>query len=106
MKVIRSLKNRRILLKGNTRKNITQKGKFINFLRPLMATGLQLIKNVQKCTSLAKSVLVPLGVTTTASAADAAIQKENFGSRKTALTTSNEEMEEIMKIVKSLGEPG
>ena len=104
MKVIRSLKNRRIFLKGNARKNIRQKGKFINFLRPLMATGLPLIKNVH--TSLAKSVLVPLGATTAASAADAAIQKEVFGSGITALTTSNEEMEEIMEIVKSLGEPG
>ena len=41
-------------MKGNARKNIRQKGKFINFLRPLMATGLPLIKNVH--TSLAKSV--------------------------------------------------
>ena len=38
------------------------------------------------------------------SAADAAIQKKVYGSGTTALITSNEEMEDIMKIVKSLEE--
>ena len=41
-----------------------------------------------------------------ASATDAPIHKKMFGSRKTALIISNEEMNEIMKIVKSLEESG
>ena len=40
-------------------------------LGPLLKTGLALIKNVIK--SLAKSVLIPLGLTAAASAADARI---------------------------------
>ena len=40
------------------------------------------------------------------SATDAAIQKKMHGSRTTALTISNEEMEDIIKIVKSLKESG
>ena len=42
--------------------------------------------------SLAKNVLLPLGVTVAASATDAAIQNKIFGSRTTALVISNEEM--------------
>ena len=38
------------------------------------------------------------------STADAAIQKKIYGSESTALIISNEEMEDIMKIVKSLEE--
>ena len=57
--------------------------------------------------SLAKSVLLPLRLWAGMSAADAAIQKRIiYGSRTTALIISNEEMEDIMKIVKSLEEPG
>ena len=43
-------------------------------LGPLLKTGLPLIKNVLK--ALAKSVLIPLGLTAAASATDAAIQKK------------------------------
>ena len=50
--------------------------------------------------------LIPLGLIIAASAADAAIQKEIFGSDMTILTTSNEEMSDIMKIIKSLEESG
>ena len=56
MKVIKSLENRGILLKGTTRKITSQEGEFLNFLRPLM-TGLPLMKSVLK--PLAKSVLLP-----------------------------------------------
>ena len=62
------------------------------------------MKNV--LTSLAKSVLVPLGLIAAASAADVAIQKKIFGSDIAASIISNEEMEDIMKIVKSLEESG
>ena len=42
---------------------------------PLLKTGLPLMKNVIK--PLAKSVLIPLGLTAAASAADAGIHKES-----------------------------
>ena len=43
-------------------------------LGPLLKTGLPLMKNVLK--PLAKSILIPLGLTATASATEAAIHKE------------------------------
>ena len=46
-KLIWSLENKGILLKGTTKKIIRQKGRFINFLRPLITTSLPKIK---KCT--------------------------------------------------------
>ena len=60
------------------------------------------MKNV--LTPLAKSVLVPLGLIAAASATDVAIQKKIFGSDIAAWIISNEEMEDIMKIVISLEE--
>ena len=71
-------------------------------LGPLLKTGLVLTGNVIK--SLAKSVLIPLGLTATASATDAAIHAAMFGSGITTLIISNEVMNDIMKIVKSLEE--
>ena len=54
---------------------IIQSGGFLGkLLGPLLKTGLPLIKNVIK--PLAKSVLIPLGLTAAASAADAGIQKK------------------------------
>ena len=46
-------------------------------LGPLLKTGLPLTKNVIK--PLAKSVLIPLGLTAAASAADAGIIKKSCG---------------------------
>ena len=69
-------------------------------LGPLLKIELSLMKNVLK--PLAKSVLIPLGLTAVASATDAAIHKKMFGSGVTTLIISNEEMNDIMKIVKSL----
>ena len=60
------------------------------------------MKNVPK--PLAKSLLIPLRLTASASAADAAIQKKMFGSTVTTLIILNEEMNDIRKIVKSLEE--
>ena len=52
-----------------------QLGGFLGrLLGPLLRTGLPLIKNVIK--PLAKSVLIPLGLTAAASAADAGIHKK------------------------------
>ena len=54
---------------------IIQSGGFLGILLgPLLKTGLPLIKNVIK--PLAKSVLIPLGVTAAGSAADAGIHKK------------------------------
>ena len=64
---------------------------------PLLKTRLPLIGNVLK--PLAKSVLIPLGLTAVVSATDAAIHKKIFGSGNTTLIISNEKMNEIMKIV-------
>ena len=51
-----------------------QSGGFLSrLLDPLLKTGLPLIKNVIK--PLAKSVLIPLGLTAAASAADGGIHK-------------------------------
>ena len=97
MKLIKPLENREILLKETVRKITSQKGGFLNFLRPLITAGLPLMKNV--LTPLAKSILILLGLTAAASAADAAIQRKIQGSGKTALIISNEEMEEAMEIV-------
>ena len=48
---------------------------------------------------LAKSILTPLGITTAASPIDAAIQKKIHGSGTAALIITNEEMNDIFKIV-------
>ena len=57
-------------------------------------------KNVIK--PLAKSVLIPLGLTAAVSTADARIQKKILGSGTTTLIISNEKMNGIMKIVQAL----
>ena len=46
--------------------------------------------------------MIPLGLTAAASATDAAIQKKIFGSGMTTLIISNEENDDIFKVVKSL----
>ena len=77
-----------------------QSGGFLSrLLGPLLKTGLPLIKSVIK--PLAKSVLIPLGLTAAASAADTGIHKKNLGSgdNSTTLIISNDEMDDILKIV-------
>ena len=66
---------------ANTKFSKTQLSKMIQsggflgkLLDPLLKTGLPLIKNA--ITPLAKSVLIPLGLTAAASAADAGIYKK------------------------------
>ena len=56
--------------------------------------------------TLAKSDLIPLELTAAASATDEAIPKKIVGSGKSILIISNEDMSDIMKIVKSLEEFG
>ena len=84
-----------------------QSGGFLGkLLGPLLKTGLPLMKSVIK--PLAKSVLIPLGLTAAASAADAGIHKKILGSghNNTTLIISNNEMDDILKIVKSLEDSG
>ena len=88
-----------------------QSGRFLGrLLGPLLTTGLPLMKNVIK--QLAKSVFISLGLTAAASAADAGIHTKILGSGyrpsfsvsyiNTILIISNDEMKDIIKIVKSL----
>ena len=80
---------------------LNQSGGFLHkLLGPLSKTGLPLIKNVIK--PLAKKVLIPLGLTAAASAADAGIHKKILGSGNTTLIISNEEMNDVIKIVQAL----
>ena len=84
-----------------------QSGGFLGrLLGPLLRTGLPLIKSVIK--PLAKSVLVPLGLTAAASGADAGIHKKFLGydHNNTTLIISNDEMDDILKIAKSLEDSG
>ena len=69
------------------------------------------MKNAMK--PLTPSVLIPLGLTAAASAADAGIYKKDLGSgnhpshnNNTILIISNDEMKDIIKIVKSLEDSG
>ena len=70
-------------------------------LGPLLSTGLPIIQ------PLAKSVLVPLGLTAAASTTDAEIHTKILGSGHNAtLIISNDEMKNILEIVKSLEDSG
>ena len=83
-----------------------QSGGFLDkLLDPLLKIGLPLLKNV--ITPLAKSVLIPLGLTAAASAADAGIHKKILGSGRhsssashntTTLIISNKDMDDLMKL--------
>ena len=87
-------------------------GEFLGrLLGSLLKTGLTLIKNVIK--PLSKSVLIPLGLTAVAAAADPGIHKKKLESghsssfhKNTVLLISNNDIEDIIKIVKSLGDSG
>ena len=81
-------------------KMIQSGGLLGKLLSPLSKTGLQLIKNV--ITPLAKGVLIPLGLTAAASAADAGIHKKILRSGNTTLIISNKDMDDLIKIIKSV----
>ena len=95
------------LSKTQLSKMIQSGGFLVRLLGPLLKTGLLLMKSVIK--PLAKSVLISLGLTAAASAADAGIHKKILGSghnNNTILIISNEEMDDILKIIKSLEDSG
>ena len=75
---------------------IIQSGKFLGkILGLLLKTGLPLLKSVIKPLGL-------LGLTAASSAIDAGVQKKIYGSGTTTLVISNEEMNDIMKIIQTL----
>ena len=72
---------------------IIQSGGFLGKrFGPLLKTGLPLLKSVIKPLGL-------LGLTAASSAIDAGVQKKIYGSGGTTLVISNEEMNDIMKII-------
>ena len=73
-------------MKGATGKIINQEGGMLNFFGQLMKVGLPLMKNL--LTLLAKSVLIPLGLTAVASATDATTQKIIYASGMNRLRVS------------------
>ena len=76
-----------------------QKGGFLRFLAPLLKSGLPLSKSAIK-------LLGMLGLRAAASATDAVINKKILGSGTTTLIISNDEMNDILKIVRSLEDSG
>ena len=80
---------------------IIQLGRFLGrLLGLLLKTGLPLLKSIIKPLGM-------LGLTAAASATDAAINKKNLGSRNhITLIISNDEMKDILKIVKSIEDSG
>ena len=76
---------------------IIQSGGFLGSLLSKIAGPL-----IKVTVPLAKSILAPLGITAAASAIDAGIQNNIHGSRTTTLIISNEEMNDIMKIIQAL----
>ena len=73
---------------------IIQSGGFLGSLLSKLADSL-----MKMAIPLAKNVLAPLGITAAPSAIDAGIQKEIHGSGNTTLIISNEEMNDITKII-------
>ena len=91
------------LSKTQLSKMIQLGGFLCRLLVPFLKTELPLIKNVIK--PLAKSILIPLGLTAAASAADARIHKKVLGSGhnhllSTTLIISNDETKDNIKTVK------
>ena len=73
-----------------------QKGGFLRFLATLLKSRLPLLISVIKPVGM-------LGLTAAASATDAAINKKILGSRNhTTLIICNDDMQDLLKIVKSL----
>ena len=103
------------LSKTQLSKMIKSGGFLDRLLGPLLKTGLPLTENVIK--PVAKSVLIPLELIAAVSVADAGTHKKFLGSghrpsssalhnNTTALIISNDEMKDIIKIVKYLEDSG
>ena len=94
------------LSKTQLSKMIQLGGFLVRLLGTLLKIGLPLMKSVIQ--PLAKSVLIPLGLTAAAaSAADTGIHKKVLGSgHNTTLIISNDEIRDILEIVKALEDSG
>ena len=104
-KAFANISSANIKLSKTQLSKIGQPGGFLGrHLGPLLKAGFPLTKNVLK--QLAKSFLIPLGLTAAASATDSAVQKKIFELNMSALIISNEEIYDIIKIIKSLEEFG
>ena len=80
---------------------MTQSGGFLGNLLGKLAGPLMKV-----AMPLAKNVLAPLGLSAAMSAIDGSIKKKMLGSGTTILIISNDEMDDILKIVKSLENSG
>ena len=78
-----------------------QSGGFLGNLLGKLAGPLMIV-----AMPLAKNVLAPLGLSATMSAIDGSVKKKMLGSGATTLIISNDEMDDILKIVKSLENSG
>ena len=104
-KAFANISSANIKLSHSQLHKIGQSGEFLGrLLEPLLKTGLPLKIKILK--PLPKTVLIPLGLIAAASGTDTAIHKKMFGSCNTSLIVSNEEINNIMKITKSLEESG
>ena len=99
MKVIKSLENRQILLKGTIENLLVEKENLLVFLGHLIA-GLPLRWIL--LTPIAKIVLLQFGLSAGMAATDELIQQKIYESRATALTISNKKTQKIS--LKSLEE--
>ena len=84
------------LSKGQMSKIIESRG-FLGSLLSKLAGPLMKV-----AVTLAKNIIVPLAITAAESAIDAGIQKKTYSSETATLINSNEEMNDIMKIVPAL----
>ena len=92
------------LSKTQLHKTVKSGGLLGRALGPLLKTRLPLVGNVLK--PLAKNILIQSVLTAAASGTAAVIHRKMLGSAFTTLIIPNEEMNDIMKIVKSLEESG
>ena len=76
---------------------LIQSGGFLGSLLSKLAGPLMKV-----AAPLSKNILAPLGITAAASAIDAGIQKKIHGSGTTTLIISNEEMNDLSKILQAL----
>ena len=87
------------LSKAQISKIIQSGGSLVKLLGLLLKPGLPLLKSVIKPLGLS-------GLTAASPAIDAAAKKKIYGSGTTTLVISNEEMDDIMKIVQALEDSG
>ena len=86
------------LSKVQINKIIKEGGNLGNFLISFLP------KLIQPAISIGKNILAPLGLSAAMSATDTAIQKKMYGSGNTTLIISNDDLNDLIKIVTALEE--